>query len=291
MKEKTILLTGASTGFGKLAAQILLQKNYKVLLGLRGGQERFEKEFSQQFSAEEMQNLFKNQRLFVWNLHMQDSTTFAPVIQYIENNHHGQLDILINNAGYGILSPVELEQEEKLRSVFETNFFGLVALTKILLPALLKAKGRILNMSSILGTVSLPFYGAYAASKHALQGYSESLAYELRPFGVQVGIIEPGGFHTSFRDNLMSQLTTVKGSRYEQFMEKFITRLNDPSLKSGDPKQVAALIVKLCEAKQVPLYSLIGKDAHMAHWGQKLVPRKLAAALTHRVFGWMFNSE
>src|SRR5437868_4806455 len=191
---KTVLITGTSTGFGHALVPRFLNVGWTVLATMR--------------NAESRQDLYKDEaaktadRLFIINLDVAAAEDRAAVAQFIDNRFDGRLDCLVNNAGFGLFGALEDVSEAQIRNQMEVNFFGLVLLTRQLLPHLRRARGRIINVSSVLGYTGMPLSALYAASKFAVEGLSESLDYELRPHGVQVAIVEPGGFRTGFRSNL-----------------------------------------------------------------------------------------
>jgi len=282
---RTILITGASSGFGQLAASLLVARGHHVVAALRGGAARL----AAVYSAEEV----ASGRLTALDLHLERPATFAAARALVEEKFGGRLDVLLNNAGYGLLGPAEDQSEEKLRHQLEVNFFGPALLTNLLLPALRAARGRILNVSSVAGFVSFPFYAVYSASKFALEGYSEGLAFELRPFGVQVGIVEPGGFRTGFSPTAAQATALVPtGSQYEaqsrainHFLAERVAKL------VADPMIVARKLVKLCLRRRVPLRTVIGKDARAMAFLRWLVPERVRVWLIDRGFRKLFFAE
>ncbi|MCC7442902.1 MAG: SDR family oxidoreductase [Bdellovibrionales bacterium] len=286
MKVKTVLVTGASTGFGRLAAELLLHRGHRVIAALRGGQDRLEKVFPRA--------QLDTGRLHAVDLHLERPETFKAAVSEVMQKFQGRLDVLINNAGYGEMGPMEIVSEQALRRQLEVNFFGTVLLTQKLLPAIRQAQGRVLNVSSVVGFISLPFYGAYAASKFALEGYSEALWFDLRPFRVQVGLVEPGGFRTEFsgrvvKDGLPEQDPT---GLYARRIERFRVNLKKKEAKLGaDPMTVAKALVKLSEKRSIPLRTLCGKDARLAYWSKRLFPEWIYLRITNWIMRKGFFEE
>lgn len=199
----------------------------------------------------------------------------------------GRLDLLVNNAGYGQFGALEDLSEEQLRRQFEVNFFGAAFLTRDLLPALRAARGKVLNVSSILGLVSLPLAGAYCASKHALEGLSEALAFELEPHGVQVCAVEPGGFRTRFNDNLLwGEGSLREGSPYNgQTAGYRRMRERVGVMRGAAPEAVVEKMLRLAQARRIPRRVRVGKDAQAMALLEALLPDQWAHRLFARVYG------
>ena len=281
---KNILITGASSGFGQLVVKLLVDQGHRVIAGLRGGQGRLDETFDA--------SLRESDRLFAADLHMERPETFDQARQLVDSVFDGRLDVLINNAGYGLLAPAEDQSEAKIRHQVEVNFIGPVLLTNALLPALRVARGRILNVSSVVGFVALPLYSLYAATKHALEGYSEGMAFDLEPFGIQVGLIQPGGFETSFASTAAKATADVpEGSLYASQSRQINRFLIEKAPKViGDPRVVARLIARLCVKKRVPLRSTVGKDARLMAVLRWLLPDRARLWLVSRGFGRLLAS-
>lgn len=187
MNKKTILITGCSSGIGYDAAFALAQRGHRVIASCR--------------RLEDVDKL-KGLGLEALQLDVADSTSIQNAFTQLMAMTDGHLDVLINNAGYGQAGALEDISREVLRKQFETNVFGLLELTNLAIPIMRKQEqGRIINLSSILGIISLPMRGAYNASKYAVEGLSDTLRLELRPSGIKVITIEPGPIESRFRDN------------------------------------------------------------------------------------------
>jgi len=278
-RKKTVLITGTSSGFGQLVVPSLLAKGFEVIAGIRGGQARLERIF-----PEACQNFYGH--FHAVDIHMERPETFQLAKELIDQKFEGKLDILINNAGYGLLGPFEDQTTEQIRAQFEVNFFGPALLTRELIPALRKARGRIINVSSICGLVSFPFYGTYTASKFALEAHTEGLYYELKPFGIQVGLIEPGGFQTEFagRSLNLSEGSKVPQSLYYQRAQAFERVIRRRGKHLGDPQKVAQLMLRLCEKRKMPLRSVIGTDAAFMVLIRRFLPEGWRAAAEEYIF-------
>ena len=201
--------------------------------------------------------------------------------------------MLVNNAGYGLVGPFEETDEEEFRKQIEVNFFGSAFLTRSALPALRVARGKVIAVSSVLGYSGFPLSSAYCASKFALEGLFESLYHELRPHGVQVALVEPGGFRTKMADNTAFGAGTFReGSAYARQVGN-LTRLREKMLsKPGrPPAAVAEAVLKLAKARTMPLRTVVGPDAQLVRVMQKLMPRNAAARLQGAVFDKLFLQE
>lgn len=280
--QKTVFITGVSSGFGFLTTQKLLNKNFRVLAGLRGGAERGNLLFKdQQKFIDQGQLIFVDIDLTVKEKLNQ---ALAKIESIIINDG---LDILINNAGYGLLGPIEIQEEEQVRLQFETNFFAPLLIIQKLLPHLRLKKGKILNLSSLVGFSVFPYYGTYAASKHAIDALSEGLYYDVKEFGVQVCAIQPGGFKTNFSPNVQigkdnHPARPIYENRITRF-KKFLSFVEEKIEK--DPNIVCERIVNLCEAEKIPLRVQIGSDAKFNWLMCKFSPDQLRV----QIQDWLYK--
>ncbi|WP_243292999.1 SDR family oxidoreductase [Bacillus sp. FJAT-47783] len=265
MQKKHVLITGASSGFGMLTALHLAKKDYHVIATMRNIHKK-----NELLTRAKKDQVEKN--ITVHRLDVTSNPSLEELQTYL--NKLGTLDILINNAGYadgGFFEDVSIEQYKKQ---FETNVFGLMAVTQIALPFIRKKKsGKIINISSISGLIGFPGLSPYVASKHALEGYTESLRLELKPFGIDVILIEPGSYET----NIWKRVDTIvnypqsEASPYHHYMMAILSELNREKL--GDPADVARLITNLCEKKSVrKLRYPIGRGVNATLFLKKWIP-------------------
>ncbi|MBO9200479.1 MULTISPECIES: oxidoreductase [Niastella] len=254
MKEpnsKVWFITGASRGFGLEIAKAALRAGDYVVRGIRSK--------TDQLSA----ILSDPNGLMVVKL---DVTNEKDVHTSVEQAiaHFGKIDVLVNNAGYGILAAIEEASDQETKKIFDTNVFGLLNVTRAILPYMRRQRsGHIINISSLFGYDSFPGWGLYGSSKFAVEGISKGLALELAPFGIHITVAAPGHFSTSFLSGDSCSRSENIISDYENTavgqMRKNIDQLhgNQP----GDPKKLAELIVKLAHTESPPLHLPIGKDA------------------------------
>ena len=286
---KKIFITGASSGFGYLTTALLLKNGHSVIAGIRGGHARWEKVLQNNDShpninaKEQIQEGLKTGQLSTVDLHVDREDSILSVKAHVEERFEGKLDVLINNAGFGLMGPLEEQTMKELRMQIEVNFFGPVSLFQTLLDPLKAAKGRIINVSSVAGRIAFPFYGAYCASKFALEGYSESLWHEMKRHGVSVCLLEPGGFKTKFSSSLQySSGAKDTDSPTYQAVQNFDQQIMRKAMKiAGDPYDAAKTLVKLTEKKSVPLRVIIGSDGWLAWIFWRILPNS--------IFNWIIN--
>jgi NAD(P)-dependent dehydrogenase (short-subunit alcohol dehydrogenase family) len=239
--KKTWFITGASRGFGRIWAEAALKRGDRVtatarkLADLADLAERF------------------GDTLLPLTLDITDSVQVHQVVQQAYA-HFGRLDVLVNNAGVSLLAATEEASDEQIRDVFDANYLGMVRVLRAALPLMRQqGSGHILGISSGLGIGSLPLVGFYAATKWAVEALHESLAQEVRPFGLNVTIVEPGAYATEFGK---SAKIAEALEPYSDFRKQFMARLSN--LERGDPKATAEAILKLVDAQDPPLRLLLG---------------------------------
>jgi NAD(P)-dependent dehydrogenase (short-subunit alcohol dehydrogenase family) len=239
------LITGTSTGFGRALAQAALAQGDSVIATAR--------------NLSKIQDLEDNypQTAKAIRLDVTDRATIQTAVQ-TGLAAFGRIDVLVNNAGYGLMGAVEEVSDQQIRDQFETNFFGLLNVTRTVIPTFKKQGfGHILNLSSAGGRITLPTMGLYHASKFAVEGLSETLAQELKPFGIKVTIIEPGGFDTDFANR--SLITAEQMPEYDPLREQ-IVKFSQEHPRGHVPTGVEA-ILKLVELPNPPLHLAIGPNA------------------------------
>lgn len=284
MRPKTVLITGASSGFGKITIPLLLKKGHTVIAALRGGRTRLVEHFEAELQA-------YPDRLIALDLHLEKPESIQLASQLVTEKFGGKLDVLINNAGYGLFGATEDQTLEQIRHQFEVGFFGPIALTQALLPALRASRGRVICMSSVAGLYSYPLYGMYSASKFALEGWAESLHYDLRPLGVQVSLVEPGGFKTDFstRSRIFGAKSNDPHSPYAQRSQALDRFLTHASPRLGNPLRVAKVLIRLTEKSRIPLRTTVGPDAKFMVVLGRLLPEGLRLWLVDRAFRFILK--
>ena len=278
--EKRIFITGCSSGFGYLIARELAIKGHRVYASMRdiGDKNKTKKDELENFGKE------KNYSLNVIECDVLDDTSVNAAIKKIVNEVDG-VDVLINNAGYGIYGPIEYGDEEKIKHSIDTNVFGYIRTIKAILPLMREnRKGHIINISSVLGVLGLPMMGFYNACKFAIEGLSQALLGECYLFGIDVSIVNPHMFSTDFAGR--SAKYARKPSETGEYEDAFSTLLEKQSNlinpKSG-PEEVAKKVAWLVNKKNPPFRVPVGKNARrdmfFARWLNPLLLQKIAAKL------------
>ncbi|MFH1714679.1 MAG: SDR family NAD(P)-dependent oxidoreductase [Elusimicrobiota bacterium] len=264
MQKKVILLTGCSSGFGMLSA-VMLAKNHIVYATMRNLDK-------QKYLKEEAGRLSRDIRILRLDVTNVDSIKNA--IKVIQSEQ-GRLDVVINNAGYGLGGFFEDLNDKEIRDEIETNFYGVLNVTRESLPLLYKSDdARIINISSISGRVGYPGMSAYCAGKWAVEGFSETLRLELRQFGIKVILVEPGSFETKIFDEnaRFAENYDNTNSKYYKYSCFFNDRRKLLKNKRGNPMRVAKLIEKLVNKKHPGFRNIIGFDAYLVYYSKKILP-------------------
>ncbi|MGA9225801.1 MAG: SDR family oxidoreductase [Mesobacillus sp.] len=261
------IVTGSSSGFGKLIAIELAKSGFNVIATMR---DQSKADSLLQLAADE--NVKKHVQLFT--LDVTSTASVEGFCEYIER--FDSVDVLVNNAGFAQGGFCEELTLEAYRQQFETNFFGAVALTQAVLPAMrAQGSGKIINMSSISGKFGFPGLSAYVSSKHALEGFSESLRLELKPFGIDVFLVEPG----SYKTNIWSSIENVQlqdQSPYESSMAAILKEVKSGEAEYGDPREVAKLVAKIAgDTSGVEFRFPIGKGVAKTIIMKNLLPWKV----------------
>ena len=271
---KTALITGASSGIGKVTALYLAQKGWSVI-GTSRSMSRLE----------ELRKEASEADLPVTGVEL-DINSDEDVDQIMPRllDEHGTIDVLVNNAGYGLWGPVESLAIAEVKAQFETNFFAALRLIKAVLPGMVRQRrGTIINVSSVEGRLATPFNGAYAASKFALEGLSESLRVELWPLGVRVALVEPGLFSTNFQKNqVVAERADSEDLAYSSYMEKYRSRHALFERFSTDPIKVAKVIHKIVRSRRPAFRYPVGLEARLGMLGARLLPERLFQAMLSR---------
>ena len=256
MKNKVALVTGASSGIGQAIAELLSRSGYTVYGTSRKG------------SSSEQRN-YKMIALDVNN----EASTQAALKEGIQAE--GRIDVVVNNAGFGVeAGGAEESSIAQMQQMFDTNFFGVVRVIQAVLPYMRKQKqGRIINIGSMLGLLPAPYMATYSATKHAIEGYSESLDHELRTRGIRVSVIEPAYTKTNFEAN-----APALDSKIEEYAvaRTALAKLMKTAIEGGDdPMVVAKVVLKAANAKNPKIRYPAGKLACRLNFLRKFAPAAL----------------
>ena len=251
-----VLITGCSSGFGMLTAVEFAGRGDAVYASMRDT-----------LKSGPLLDAAKAAGTSVHVIAL-DVTNAASVTDAVADvmAREGRIDVLVNNAGVGMHGPVEEAQDDEVQRLFETNVFGLLRVTRAVVPHMrARGSGAVVNVSSLAGKVSSPFGGLYAATKHAVEALSDALYFELHPFGVRVALVEPGGFETRFGENRMMERKHDAASPYADLDRRFEERQArlPGSGERGDARDVARVIVEAATSEQPKRRYLVGKDAEL----------------------------
>lgn len=281
------LITGASTGIGRASTLRLADKGWTVLAGVRDP------------SAGErlLADAPSSGRVIPLSLEVTDSVQVVAAAARVEQelgergaSPSGGLDALVNNAGIGIGGPLELISQEELRRQFEVNVFAQMAVTQALLPALRRAHGRIVFVSSIGGRVAMAFTAPYAASKHAVEALGDALRVELRSSGIQVALVEPGSVATPIWDKARVEADAVSippelQAEYGSVPAAMRKVLADTARRGVAPELVAQTIERALTAPRMKARYVVGRDAKAMLLVKRLLPDLVFDKVARRALG------
>lgn len=254
MNSRVILVTGGSRGIGLAVATLLARRGHRVFGTSRTPDQYHITEFD----------------LLPLDVRHDDS------VQQCLNlvlERAGRIDVLVNNAGFSLSGAVEEATVDDAQHLFNTNFFGVIRVTNAVLPYMRQARnGRIINIGSLAGLVGVPYQGIYTASKYALEGYSISLRYELRNFGIFVSLVDPGDFHT----NILIETPSNPISDYDEIRER-TNAIHDSNVRNGPPPDpIAKVVLKAVEARAPRLrYTVTYGEQFWVPWMRRLLPESL----------------
>jgi NAD(P)-dependent dehydrogenase (short-subunit alcohol dehydrogenase family) len=244
---KTVFITGASSGFGKETALLFHDNGWNVIATMR--------------SPEKETQLTQLENTLVERLDVEDSKSIQQAVK-AGVNKFGTIDVVVNNAGYGVMGVFESATQEQIRQQYAVNVFGLMEVTQAVLPYMrAQGSGTIINISSFGGIVALPFGSLYNSSKFAVEGFSEALSHEVLPLGITVKIIEPGGVATNFRNGLDMIKNDIPA--YNSLLSSFFGRYAKTTehLPKASPAMVASTIYEAATDGKHQLRYVVGEDA------------------------------
>jgi NAD(P)-dependent dehydrogenase (short-subunit alcohol dehydrogenase family) len=265
---KTILITGASTGIGKATVEYFASKNWQVVATMR--------------NPEKSADLAQIANVICLRLDVNDPTSIQAAIEGAIA-HFGKLDVVVNNAGYGAVGAFEAATPEQIQQQFNTNVFGLMNVTRAILPYFRQQRqGKIVNISSIGGRLAFPIYSLYHGTKWAVEGFSESLQYELLPFNIQVKLIEPGAIKTDFYSRSQTIFAKPDLTDYEQYQGKVLTRIQQTEANAPEPIVVAKTIYQAVTDRSNRLRYSVGNGVPLLLLLRRLLPQTWFGAIVQR---------
>ncbi len=267
-KPQVILITGSNSGIGNATAKQAVAAGYVTYGGVR----RMDT-FSSVEAVGAMPIL----------LDVTDEKSMSAAVREIEAKH-GAVDVLINNAGYGQMGAIEEVMPEAWRRQFETNVFGLVRLTQLVLPAMRRQRsGHIINIGSAGGEFTFPLAGAYHATKYAVESISDALRFEVRPFGIRVTVIQPGPVSTPLATATVESIQSAPDSPYRPIIDAF-RRLSQQSTGYITAEQVASTILNVMQTQRPRARYKIGTTARMMPMLHRMLPARLWDRMVARFY-------
>ena len=251
--QKVAIVTGSSTGIGYETSLALARDGFLTYATMRNVNK-----------AENIKSIATKESLplHVKQLDVTDDISVKNAVQAISSETGGRVDALINNAGYGLNGAFEDLSMDEIKAQYETNFFGLIRVTQALLPTMRRQKsGTIVNISSGAGRFGFPGGSAYVSTKFAIEGLSESMSYELEPFGIKVVIVEPGVIRTNFGNGLVvAKKSQDPNSPYSMMMKKIANAFEQMTKNASSPDLVANVVLKAVKDENPNLRYLAGND-------------------------------
>ena len=254
-------ITGCSTGFGRALAQRIIQRGWRAVVTARDGSQVADLAGS------------AGDRALAFALDVTKPRQIEAAVKAAKDKF-GRIDVLVNNAGYGYQSTAEEGEESEIRAQFDTNVFGLFALTRAVLPIMrAQRSGNIINVSSVAGLVGFPGSGYYAASKHAIEGWSDSLRAELEPLGIGVTCVEPGPFRTDWAGRSLRQTANKIADYAETAGKRLVGTKQVSGTQAGDPGRASDVMIALTQQPKSPARIVLGA------WGYDQVVHLMEARL------------
>lgn len=264
-EQKVVLITGVSSGLGRATAQLFARQGYRVF-GTKRDPSKGESPAGVDMLA----------------LDVRDQESVEACVTAVITRA-GRVDILINNAGYALEGAIEDTTAEQAKAQFDTNLFGVASMIQAVLPHMRQqGRGQIINISSLVGWVPLPFMGFYSASKFALEGYTEALQYEVQPFGIHVSMIEPGFMRTHLGDH--AQVAAGSVHEYEPWRRNALEAMHTQIANATAPERIAKRILHIARQRAPRLRYRAGQQAAMVHLLRRFLPQTLFERVWRRQF-------
>lgn len=268
---KTVLITGASSGIGKETAKFFSDKGWNVAASMRNPEKETE--------------LIKYKNIRVYPLDVTDNHSIKNAITRVIEDF-GKIDVIVNNAGYAAVGPFEYAPEENIRRQFEINVFGLMAVTKEIIPHFIENKnGSVINISSVAGHVAFPSFSLYNSTKHAVEGFSGSLYFELKPHNIKVKVVEPGPVKTDFYGRSMDKFDNRNETGKYSVVEKAIKKMDQMGAMGISPVRAAKTIYKASVSRSNKINYPVGFQAAFMIRAGKILPKKWLNGLIKMIMG------
>lgn len=253
-----VLITGASSGIGQAAAHLFAERGWRVVATMRKPADGAE--------------LAKRPGVTVLPLDVTDSTSVAAAVA-TTLEQFGKIDVLVNNAGYGLFGPFETATDEQIRHQFATNVDGIFTVTRAVLPAMRRqGSGAIINVASLGGLITLPLFSLYNATKFAVVGFTESLSFELAPLGIRAKFIAPGGVATEFTGRSLARTFDESSNAYSDTVSKVMTAMGNRRGNYSTAASIAEVIFTAATDGTGQVMYLAGHDAEQIYAMQRNLP-------------------
>jgi short-subunit dehydrogenase len=262
---KIVFITGATAGIGRTTALYLAQLGHHVIASGRKAGE---------LTRLETEALGRGGKLDVVTLDVTSADSIAAAVASVANLTGGKgPDVLINNAGFGVLGPTSEISDAEMRRQYETNVFGLMNVTRAFLPKMVERRaGRIINISSVGGRITLPYFGVYSSTKYAVEALSDALRYELRPFGIDVALVEPGVIRTNFESTAATSLQALTSGAYRGALAQYDTMSKAADRFASNPIVVAKAIARAVGARRASARYVTPRRTHFVLWLSTILP-------------------
>jgi short-subunit dehydrogenase len=267
-KSKIVLITGATAGIGRMTALHLARLGHHVIATGRKPVELAK--LAAEAGAEKL-------KLDTLELEVTSADSIAAAVAAVDRLTAGHgLDVLVNNAGFGVLGPTAEISESEMRRQYETNVFGLMGVTKAFLPRMRERRsGRIINVSSVGGRMTLPWFGVYNSTKYAVESLSDALRYELKPFGIDVALIEPGVIRTNFEATAVAQLNEYADTPYGPALGNYEKMSKQADKFASNPIVIAKAIARAVKARRAAARYVAPRFNGMIFVMQAMVPTRI----------------
>lgn len=269
--KKTVLITGSSTGIGKSTALLFAKNGWNVIATMR--------------TPENEKTLINYPNVFLAKLDVLNSESIENAIKE-GIKKFGKIDVLVNNAGYGLVGAFEGMDLNQIKKQFDTNVFGLMDVTHKILPHFrTQNSGHIINIASVGGRVTFPLYSIYHGTKWAVEGFSESLHFELKQLGIKIKIIEPGAIKTDFYDRSTDRKLANLPSIYKEYVSRTMKKMDESGDKGSSPDLVAKVIFKAANDQSNRLRYAAGLDACVLLFIRRFLPDRIYSKMVRLALG------
>lgn len=267
--KKTVLITGASSGIGKVTALYFADRGWQVAATMR--------------RPENEQELSSNPNITLFQLDVTDESSIQQAISSTIATY-GQIDVVVNNAGYGAVGAFEAASSAQIQRQFNTNVFGLMNVVRAVLPHFRQRRqGTIINISSMGGRLTFPLYSLYHGTKWAVEGFSEALQFELNPFGIQVKLVEPGAIKTDFYDRSQELFRKEGLTAYDSYQNLVLPNLQKAGATAPGPEVVAKAIFRAATDGKKKMRYPVGSNAPALLFLRRVLPGKWFTGIVRSV--------